>query len=105
FLRVLKPGGILIRAVPCEDHLWGLKKAVYDRPYLNAPPAYSPDGFTLLERNEVRRTAVIDNAEDILSLFMMTPYYYKTGRDDQQKLNSLSRLETEFSFSIFVLKK
>ena len=105
FYRVLRHGGILIRAVPAEDHLFGLKKAVYDKPYLNNKPEYSPEGFTLLKKTAVRRLCVIDNKEDINSLFMMTPYYYKTGRDDQKKLLTLDRLETEFSFIVFIFQK
>ena len=34
-LRILKPGGKLTVAVPGRRHLYGLKQAVYDRPYEN----------------------------------------------------------------------
>ena len=105
FARVLRPGGILIRAVPAEDHLMGLKAAVYDKPYLNPRPEYSPDGFEEIGRMEIRDRLILEIKEDIADLFMMTPYYYKTGREDQQKLLSLSRLVTGISFCVFVMKK
>lgn len=105
FLRVLKPGGVVIRAVPMEDHLWGLKKAIYDKPYLNSAPEYSLPGADLLERIEIKDKLTLTGKEDIASLFLMTPYYYKTSREDQQKLESLDRLETEISFCVFVMRK
>ena len=105
FSRVLAPGGVLIRAVPGVDHLMGLKSAVYERPYLNPEPEYAPDGFSLLEKTEIKDRIVLRTPEDVRELFMMTPYYYKTGREDQRKLFALETLETEISFCLFVLRK
>ena len=105
FLRVLHRGGVLIRAVPMEDHLLGLKEAVYEKPYLNPAPEYSPRGFKLLDRIEIKKTLTLDNAGDVEALFKMTPYYYKTGREDQAKLEGLSSLTTPISFCVFVLSK
>jgi len=105
FLRVLRPGGIVIRAVPLEDHLMGLKKAVYDKPYLNAPPTYTPEGFAQIDRIEVRYDITLGCNEDIHQLFLMTPYYYKTSRKDQQKLEGINTLTTNLSFCVFVMRK
>ncbi len=105
FRRVLRPGGIVIKAMPLETHLWGLKKAVYDKPYLNGPAEYAPEGFEKVCRSEKREMLSLDSTEDIQNLFMMTPYYYKTGRSDQEKLKSLEHLETEAHFAICVLRK
>ncbi len=105
FHRVLRPGGTLLRVVPLEDHLMGLKAAVYDRPYPNPPPQYAPEGFAPPERTDVRDTVLLRTNEDIRNLFLMTPYYYKTGRRDQQKLDSLASLETEIAFGIFCYKR
>lgn len=105
FFRILRPGGVLLRAVPLEEHLMGLKAAVYTKPYPNPPAEYSPDGFELLERAEIRDTLVLEDAADIQNLFLMTPYYYKTGREDQARLAALTRLETELAFCVFAHKK
>jgi 23S rRNA (guanine745-N1)-methyltransferase len=40
-----------------------------------------------------------------MNLFRMTPYFYKTGRDDQQKIENLDYLETETEFGISVYRK
>lgn len=105
FHRCLRPGGVLLRAVPLEDHLLGLKEAVYDRPYRNPAPEYQPQGFTLLERREVRGRITLKSREEIVSLFRMTPYWYKTGREDQEKLDRLDSLETQIGFCIFCHRK
>lgn len=105
FRRVLRPGGIVIKVMPLETHLWGLKKAVYAKPYLNGPAEYAPEGFEPVCRSEKRAMLRLESAEDIQNLFMMTPYYYKTGREDQEKLRALDFLETEADFAICVLRK
>ena len=100
FARVLRPGGVLIRAVPLERHLFGLKAAVYDEPYLNPPPGVELAGFELTERADVEYTLSLDG-EEAAALFKMTPYYYKTGRADQEKLGKLPSLTTEAAFGVF----
>lgn len=105
FARVLRPGGLLMKAVPRERHLLGLKEAVYDRPYLNPPPAYAPEGFEEVCFEDVDRTLVLNDPKYIRSLFMMTPYYYKTGKADQEKLEQLCELKTEISFRILVFRR
>jgi len=105
FLRVLKPGGFLLRIVPNERHLWQLKQAVYDKPYENPPVERELEGFSLFSSTTVAYEINIDNSQDIQSLFQMTPYYYKTSREDQEKLSALSTLRTELDFEIILSRK
>lgn len=105
FFRVLRPGGIFIKAVPCQDHLMELKSAIYDRPYRNPAPDYSPEGFRQVSFTRVRKTVSLRSSEDIMRLFMMTPYYYKTGREDQEKLSGLRQLDTCADFGVYVFER
>ncbi len=105
FLRVLKTGGRLITVTPMEKHLFELKEAVYDEPYLNPPTKAEREGFELLSANEVKYTIELDCNEDILALFKMTPYYYKTSKTDQQKLEKIDRLSTRLEFLIAEYEK
>lgn len=105
FLRVLKKGGIMVMAIPGERHLWGLKKAVYDMPYLNEVKDYALDGFEFVGTEKLDYTISLDNSEDIRSLFSMTPYYYKTSEEGHKRLEALVSLDTEVSFEILTYRK
>lgn len=39
------------------------------------------------------------------NLFKMTPYYYKTGKREQERFANLDKLETETEFGVIVYKK
>ena len=104
FARVLKPGGILIRAIPLERHLLNLKEAVYDKAYENTIEEPEIEGFELINRQDIRGTILLNSNEDILNVFTMTPYYYKTSAADQAKLKNLNRLETQIEFGILIYR-
>lgn len=105
FLRVLKPGGILILAGAGKDHLMGLKQVLYSTPYQNPGRADLPRGMKLLSRERLFYRAEIRGREDIEALFSMTPYYFRTARKDREKLNALDVLETEIDFDLFCYRK
>lgn len=104
FYIVLKKGGILIRVIPLEKHLLSLKSAVYDKPYLNEPDLPNLFGFELSERNDIKYNFTVPK-DQLKNLFMMTPYYYKTSVEDQNKLNNIDTLTTAAEFAILVYKK
>lgn len=64
----------------------------------------SPD-FTLVETREVRDIIHLSCNEDILSLFRMTPYYYKTGAKDQQKAERAQELSVKLAFGLAIYQK
>lgn len=103
-LRVLKKGGYMLVAGPGKRHLSGLKSAIYEKPYQNEGKIASYDGFEFCGTENVYYNANI-TGEDISSLFTMTPYYWKTSREDAEKLASMSVLETELEFVISKYRK
>ena len=105
FLRVLRPGGILIAVGAGEDHLLGLKRAVYDRVYKNEERADLPDVLQAVEKRELRFDIELSDNQTIKDLFSMTPYYYRTGEQDMAKLDALSDLRTEIHVFVDVYKK
>lgn len=105
FARVLEDNGLLLRVVPLEEHLWELKQAVYDVPRENPPDAESVQGFELAASEEVRYSINLQSNEDICNLFAMTPYYYKTGQKDQDKLQHIDSLEVRAAFGIRLWRK
>lgn len=105
FCRVVRPGGVLIRVIPTERHLYGLKAAVYPTARPNKPERTEVDGFALWHRHELDSVLTLTDRDDIRHLFEMTPYYYKTGQTDQQRLFSHHSLETEIGFAVLVYQK
>ncbi len=103
--RVLKNGGFFIKAFPLKNHLMGLKRAIYDEPYLNEVDKEYPDGFVYDDMVCIKNTIELASNEDIMNLFKMTPYYYKTSKKDQEKIEKISNLKTETEFGILVLHK
>ena len=105
YLRVLKSGGIMIMAIPSENHLWELKQAIYDTPYKNEVKPYELDGFGHIGARRVSFTMKLRDSTDIRSLFSMTPYYYKTGRIEQERLEALSELTVQADFEVLTYRK
>lgn len=104
YSRVLKKDGIMIMAIPSENHLWELKQAVYDTPYKNEVKEYSLDGFEFIESKRISYHIGLESAEDIQSLFSMTPYYYRTGKAEQERLCSLETLDTQVDFELLIYR-
>lgn len=105
YRRIIKKGGMLIRVVPLERHLFSLKEKIYDSAILNPPVTTSLDGFALKENINVCYELTLSSNEDIMNLFKMTPYYYKTGRKDQEKAEKLTYLKTDIQFGILIYQK
>ena len=100
YARVLKKGGHLLIASPTENHLLGLKNVLYDKPYLNEPNVYALNKFSLVETHKLEYKGELTSSEQIMALFTMTPYYFKTPAEAVERLRSLSRLETDIGFEI-----
>ncbi len=100
FRRILHKNGTMIMVIPGQQHLWGLKEAIYDVPYPNAVRDYALEGFELMQAEYVDSWLKLENPEDIQNLFQMTPYYYKTGREEHARLAQLQSLSTQISFEI-----
>jgi 23S rRNA (guanine745-N1)-methyltransferase len=104
FKRVLKKDGIIIKVIPLEKHLWSLKKAIYENPYENTLNL-NLEGFELVEKTEIKTNIHISSHNDIINMFSMTPYYYKTGKEDREKLINLNEIDTEIEFGIIIYNK
>ena len=105
FLRVLSAGGVLIRVYPLERHLWQLKELLYENPYENPPHETEVGGFSQVETRHVVYSVLLRSNAEIMELFKMTPYYYKTSREDQKKAENARSLELTLQFGISVYRK
>lgn len=104
YSRILKSGGKLIVAAAGRDHLHGLKSELYDNVILNEERRDYPKEMKLEKSISVRYDAEIIG-EDIYSLFMMTPYFYKTKKERAEKLRNMEKLNTLLDFEVRVYVK
>ncbi|MBO5576786.1 MAG: methyltransferase domain-containing protein [Ruminococcus sp.] len=105
YARVLKKGGKLVVVSPSSKHLFELKSAVYDKPYDNAPNNYALSKFEL-ERSEIfEYTRTLETTQEIIDLFTMTPYFFKTSVQGLEKLKRLDSLEVTCGFDIRIYKR
>ncbi len=104
-LRILNTGGVFMQVFPAEDHLFGLKKKIYDTPYKNTPSDFKLDGFRLLYNERVSYDMHLCSPEEIRALFMMTPYAYRTGTLGRNRVFALEELHCEADFYICVFEK
>lgn len=104
FRRILKPSGTLIVVTPGRDHLLGLKRVLYDNPYLNDEDKYCPQGFRFMDSQRVQKEITV-KGEHVHDLFTMTPYFYNTPAEAAERLKSINELITPIDFIITVLEK
>lgn len=108
FNRILTNDGAFIRVFPLENHLMGLKNAIYDNPIKNDAAEPEFKNFMLTNYSEIKYNFTVKN-EDAKNLFVMTPYFYKTSEKDQknffEKIDNGFAVETEIGFGIQIFKK
>lgn len=104
FSRVIKDGGRLIVVGAGKHHLYEFKKAVYKDAYENEGRRDLPTGFSAAKYKNLTYKFNCDGG-DLRSLLMMTPYAFKTSREDAAKLDSLASLEITADFDIFIYGK
>lgn len=102
--RVLGEGGIFVMVIPEQEHLYGLKAAIYETPYKNEVAPFALQGFALVEEEHLRYEIVL-HGEEIGALFGMTPYAYRTSAAGREKIEKLQELKTDVDFHILVYKR
>lgn len=104
FLRVLRRGGRLIMAIPAARHLFSLKALLYDTPYENEVAPFELDGFELEAHTPLRYSFTLTSREEILDLFSMTPYRYRT-KGALDRISRVEKLDIEAEFELLTYTK
>ncbi|HHX70112.1 MAG TPA: methyltransferase domain-containing protein, partial [Gallicola sp.] len=102
--RVLKNGGYIIKATPNKKHLFELKEIIYENTYLTKEKQINEDDLILVKSTDLNYKKDI-MSQDLINLFKMTPYTYKTKQTDIDKLKQIKKLLITFDFNISVYKK
>lgn len=102
--RVLSDKGVLAVAHPGAKHLSGFKEKLYEAPYDNQEKELSYPGFQKIGEKRSRYTIFIEK-KDMRNLLLMTPYSWKTSKEDIEKFLSQDGFETILDFIITVFEK
>ena len=105
FARVLRPGGLFCYAVPSDRHLWEMKQVLYREPYENPIKQEDYSGFVWRDVKEIRYTVNLEGASDIMALFHMTPYAWKTPKEGVARLDRLDRLTCQVGFDLHLYQR
>lgn len=103
--RILKKDGILITTKVGKNHLIELKERIYDEVYLNDNEVIKDNNLDLLESKILKFVINLDNNEDIVNLFSMTPYVNHTSLKAKEKLHKLKSLKVTAEFNVDIYKK
>lgn len=104
--RILEQDGILAVVSSGRDHLLEMRELIYEDVHLSDSLPEVPEGFELITRRNLNYRTVIENKADIASLFVMTPFYYKTTEAGRARLAEREQLEVtaEVNISLFRVK-
>lgn len=105
FARVLRPYGLFCYAVPSAKHLWEMKEVLYAQPYENPVKQEDYLGFVWRNVKEIRYTVDLREHEDIMALFHMTPYAWKTSQAGIARLEALNQLRCQIGFDLHFYQK
>ncbi len=102
FRRVLKRSGKLIVAAPGPRHLYSFKTHLYDSTGFIGPKGTAGNGFMLLEHQNISYDIHLSSSEEIMHLFMMTPYSRHACDIKSDTFRSLSSLKVEVDINLFI---
>ncbi|GLI55658.1 23S rRNA (guanine(745)-N(1))-methyltransferase [Propionigenium maris DSM 9537] len=107
YSRVLKDDGILVVVSTGEDHLLDMKKVLYDEVRMEyyRPEVDLAEEFQLKETKNVKYRTLVEGSKDIMSLFDMTPYKWRTPKEGVERLAALEELDVTIDVNIDVFVK
>lgn len=104
-LRVLKDDGFLIIGAAGKRHLYDLKDAIYEEIHLNDERADLPQKMKFIDKVNISYIVSIDNSDDIMRLFGMTPYRFRTSEESMHRLRNLDSLDVEVNVDFYIYQK
>lgn len=107
FKRILSINGYVIVVTPAPNHLREMAELIYEtfKPHtVNAEEKMTTE-FELVFNERKTFTIEIKNADDLLSLLKMTPYYWSTGIERLENITNKNELSVTCDFNIDIFKQ
>ena len=93
FVRVLKPGGLLVQVDAGPDHLRELREIIYPSLKPERPAdQQTPAGFSRLPTETLRFSIELSGAEQIANLLAMTPHLFRASAEGRAAAAALKAL-------------
>lgn len=102
--KVLKDDGIMIVVTPGKMHLYELKEMLYSNPYFNKIDDVNYSLFNKIDHQEISYKIDL-SYDDFINLLKMTPYYYKTNKQDILKISFTNTISITIDFIISIYNK
>ena len=102
--RILSDDGILITVSSGKEHLIELRRLIFDKVEMKE---YEPDGggiFTYYNHDHLSYMIHLEK-EDLIKLFKMTPFFYRTGQAGIDKLQNTEFLDVTVSVNYRMFRK
>ena len=103
--RILKGDGVLIVASSGERHLYELRELLYDEPREASGEVKHPSFFEEAGCETVSRHVRVEGNGTVKDLFFMTPFCYRTSREDFEKLSSVDALDVTVEVKLTYFRK
>lgn len=101
--RIIKDDGILIIVSPGKKHLYELKELLYSSPYYNKIEEENYLNFNkIISKNLIYKIDI--DCATFHDLIKMTPYYYKTKKEDINKISFDDTISITIDFIISCFK-
>ena len=101
--RLLKKNGCFIVVTPDKNHLIELKELLYKEIYENK---IKDIDIALKKESEIHISNTFEvNDEQLIQLFQMTPYAYKSSLESVNQLKKIDRMVITASFVIRIFRK
>lgn len=105
FLRVLKPGGVLLMVDPGPQHLRELRDIIYPDVKPNKPEKPQPQNFDIQPPLSVSYSLTLESAPEIKNLLAMTPHLYRAPPGGKLRAQALEELTVTVDVNIQPLRK
>lgn len=106
FLRVLKPGGLLLMVDAGSDHLLELREIIYPvLKHVRRPVIQVPVGYRRVTEKKIKYSVLVTGSQQASNLLMMTPHAFRATAQGRSRAAELTELSVTVEVTLTTLVK